>query len=187
MLQVNDEEATLSTVIHAGDHIRFIPARHGEAAHRTLEELLGPGFYGQVLVNNIQVPMDTPLEQGDVIFTMRQTPPAPAPLQAADPAPARPAATAPSAPAAPVPSRFATAPAQPAAVHSGKLHLTLNGKPLDLSPKEDGSPYYLMDLLEYSGIDFEHLDRTVRLEVNGVERGFQHPLKERDSVSITLA
>ena len=44
-----------------------------------------------------------------------------------------------------------------------------------------------MDLLEYSGIDFEHLDRTVKLEVNGVERGFQHALKERDSVSITLS
>ena len=43
-----------------------------------------------------------------------------------------------------------------------------------------------MDLLEYSGIDFEHLDRAVRLEVNGEERGFQHPLKEQDSVTITL-
>ncbi|MDE6590316.1 MAG: rod shape-determining protein, partial [Oscillospiraceae bacterium] len=75
VLRVNDEEATLSAVIHAGDHIRFVPARHGEAAHRTLAELLGPGFYGQALVNNMQVPMDTPLEQGDVVLTMRQTPP----------------------------------------------------------------------------------------------------------------
>ena len=56
-----------------------------------------------------------------------------------------------------------------------------------LPRKEDGAPYYLMDLLEYSGIDFEHLDRTVRLEVNGVERGFQHALKEQDSVTITLS
>ncbi len=53
--------------------------------------------------------------------------------------------------------------------------------------KEDGSPYYLMDLLDHSGIDFEHLDRPVRLEVNGVERGFQHALKEQDTVTITLA
>jgi len=44
-----------------------------------------------------------------------------------------------------------------------------------------------MDLLEYSGIDFEHLDRPVRLEVNGQERGFQYQIKEQDSVSIQLA
>lgn len=67
------------------------------------------------------------------------------------------------------------------------MHLFLNGDPLVLPRKEDGAPYYLMDLLEYSGIDFEHLDRTVRLEVNGVERGFQHALKEQDSVTITLS
>ena len=72
-------------------------------------------------------------------------------------------------------------------VQSGEVHLILNGEPLTLPVKEEGGPYYLMDLLEYSGIDFEHLDRTVRLEVNGVERGFQHPLKEQDSVTITLA
>ena len=30
VLRVNEEEATLSTVIHAGDHIHFVPARHGE-------------------------------------------------------------------------------------------------------------------------------------------------------------
>lgn len=80
-------------------------------------------------------------------------------------------------------------PAQPdrPAAHSGEVNFYLNGEPLALPVKDDGAPYYLMDLLEYSGIDFEHLDRTVKLEVNGVERGFQHALKERDSVSITLS
>ena len=65
--------------------------------------------------------------------------------------------------------------------------MILNGEPLTLPVKEEGGPYYLMDLLEHSGIDFDHLDRAVRLEVNGVERGFQHPLKEQDRVTITLA
>ena len=68
-----------------------------------------------------------------------------------------------------------------------EVHFVLNGNPLVLPLKEDGSPYYLMDLLEHSGIDFEHLDRAVRLEVNGIERGFQHALKEQDSITITLA
>ena len=90
------------------------------------------------------------------------------------------------APPAATPWTAAPVPAARPAPRPQEVHLTLNGRPLVLPRKEDGSPYYLMDLLEHSGIDFEHLDRTVRLEVNGVERGFQHTLKEQDSVSITL-
>ena len=172
VLRVNGEEATLSAVIHAGDEISFVPARCGEDAHRTLRELLGPDFYGKAMVNNTIVPLDTELSQGDVILTMRQPP------------------TAPAVPARSVSGSAAASPAVPALgapPPSREVHLTLNDKPLVLPAKEDGSPYYLMDLLEYSGIDFEHLDRAVRLEVNGVERGFQHALREQDSVTITLA
>ena len=190
VLRVNDEEAPLTAVIHAGDHIRFIPASHGQCASSTLAELLGPDFYGQVLVNNIRVPMDTQLEQGDVVLTMRQTPPpaAEAPAEPAAPAAAVQPAPAPAAQPAPAPEPQPV-PAQPdrPAARSGEVNFYLNGEPLALPVKDDGAPYYLMDLLEYSGIDFEHLDRTVKLEVNGVERGFQHALKERDSVSITLS
>ena len=177
VLEVNDEEASLSTVIHAGDHVRFVPARSGEAAHRTLGELLGAGFYGKALVNSALASLDTALEQGDVVLTMRQTPPA-APVRAAEPAPA-PERSAPTAGAAPVSVK------KPAA-SSGELHITLNGESLTLPAKDEGGPYYLMDLLEYSGIDFENLDRAVRLEVNGEERGFQHELKQQDSVNISL-
>lgn len=66
------------------------------------------------------------------------------------------------------------------------LQLRLNGQMLALPPKENGVPYYLMDLLQYSGIDFERLSRPVRLEVNGEEQGFQYQLKEQDSVVIRL-
>lgn len=62
----------------------------------------------------------------------------------------------------------------------------LNGEPLSLPRKESGSPYYLMDLLQYSGIDFDKLDRPVRLEVNGVEQGFQYELRPQDQVTICL-
>ena len=173
VLRVNGEEAALSTVVHAGDEIHFIPATRGEDAHRTLAELLGADFYGKVMVNNVIAPMDRPLAQGDVVLTLRQAPPPPKP----------------EVPAAPVPPVHApgaaAVPAQPAP-RPREVHLILNGEPLVLPKKDDGSPYYLMDLLEYSGIDFEHLDRTVRLEVNGVERGFQHTLKEQDSITISL-
>ena len=137
-------------------------------------QLLGEDFYGKVMVNNAIAPLDRPLDQGDVVLTLRQTqPPAP------QPAPPTPSVSA-------VYTPQAAAPVQPAP-RPREVHLILNGKPLVLPKKDDGSPYYLMDLLDYSGIDFEHLDRAVRLEVNGVERGFQHALKEQDSVTITLS
>ena len=180
VLRVNGEEAALSSVVHAGDEISFIPARHGEDAHRTLKELLGEDFYGKAMVNNAISPLDRQLVQGDVVLTLRQTPP-PKREVPADPA-AQPVASAP----VQRPWTAAPAPVQ-AAPRPREVHFVLNDKPLALPLKEDGSPYYLMDLLDHSGIDFEHLDRPVRLEVNGVERGFQHALKEQDSVTITLA
>ena len=64
------------------------------------------------------------------------------------------------------------------------LELTLNNEAMILSPKEDGQPYYLMDLLQLSGIDFEHLDRMVKLEVNGEEQGFRFVLSKGDKVDI---
>ena len=44
--------------------------------------------------------------------------------------------------------------------------------------------YYLMDLLERSGIDFDHLDKPVRLRVNGRPGLFQQVLREEDEVEI---
>lgn len=64
------------------------------------------------------------------------------------------------------------------------IQLTLNGKQLKLPGKEDGSAYYLMDLLEFSGIDFEHLDRGVELQVNGRECAFSQELHPQDDVVI---
>lgn len=60
----------------------------------------------------------------------------------------------------------------------------LNGAPLRLPLKADGSPYYLMDLLQYSGIDLKHPKGQVRLTVNGMPGMFQQELRERDTVSI---
>ena len=64
------------------------------------------------------------------------------------------------------------------------VHVVLNGKPLDLPGKEDASPYYVMDLLDFSGIDFEHLDRGVELQVNGTECAFTQELRSQDDVII---
>lgn len=178
ILMVNDADAPITTVIHAGDRIQFTPARSGADAAKTLRELLGEDFYGRVLVNNREAELDTPLHQGDVILTLespgrinvQQTTPRPAPVSQ----PAQPVASPPVRPA-PEPRPM---------IRKRTLEVLLNGKPLVLEPKENDQPYYVMDLLERSGLDFEGLDRPIQLAVNGVECGFRQVLKDRDSVSI---
>ena len=75
---------------------------------------------------------------------------------------------------------FPAAPAPP----RPPLRLTLNGKPLELTAKEEGGPYYLLDLLDRSGIDFDHLERDVELQINGAEANFTQELHQRDVVVI---
>ena len=64
------------------------------------------------------------------------------------------------------------------------ISLFLNGQPIKLAPKADGSPYYVMDLLERSGMDFENIQRPVSLRLNGGECLFQQVLKAGDRVEI---
>jgi cell division protein FtsA len=163
-LRVNGADAPLSYIVHAGDQIQFIPAKNGADARRTLGQALGEGFHGRVLVNDREAPLDTPLRQEDVVLTFAR--------RSANSE--KPTEKAPS-------SRKNNAPdaAAPA------LHVTLNQSPLELEPKE--GPYLLKDLLEYSGLDMEHLDGEVKLEVNGTECGFQYELKDNDTVTICCA
>ena len=233
ILTVNGADAALTTVIHAGDHISFTPARSGTDASTSLEELLGRDFSGRVLVNNQEASMRTAIRSGDVILTLdgapnfhpsvplerEENPKVPAgppavvkhsvpaeapaaerpaqeespvspelpaaverPAQEASPAPTEPPA-APATVRCPAPvARPAPAPARP--LRGGRLEVILNGKPLTLQPKESGLPYYLMDLLQYSGLDFDRLERPVRIQVNGQECGFRQELKNHDTVMI---
>lgn len=76
-------------------------------------------------------------------------------------------------------------PAEPGQAPAGRaLQVMLNGKALLLPGKPEGTPYYVMDLLEHSGIDFEHLDRGVELQVNGKECAFSQELRSQDEVII---
>ena len=65
-----------------------------------------------------------------------------------------------------------------------KLYFSLNGSSLYLPKKADGRPYYLMDLIQYSGIDLNAPKGRVRLQVNGEEGRFQQVLREGDIVLI---
>ena len=161
-LSVNGKEASITTVVHAGDQINFVPARPGADASRTLGELLGEDFSGRALVNNQEVPLDTPLKQGDVVLTLEREAPRKDGREAA------------------VPERR-----EPFGTATGRtLHVLLNETPLHLEGKADGQPYYLMDLLQHSGLDFDHVESPVRLAVNGVESGFSQVLKDGDTGTI---
>lgn len=72
----------------------------------------------------------------------------------------------------------------PGQLSFGGLHVVFNGAPLRLEPKPEGGDYYLMDLLERSGLDFSRLDRPVDLLVNGVEGQFSQVLRPNDQVTI---
>lgn len=72
----------------------------------------------------------------------------------------------------------------PAPSAGSTCRVQLNGKPVVLPPKSDGSPHYVMDLLELSGIDFKQARGPVALRVNGGECLFQQVLQEGDRVSI---
>lgn len=170
-LTVNEREATLSAVVHAGDSVSFVPARGGADAQRTLGELL-PEFTGRVLVNNQDASPDTVLHSGDVILTLERAAESRADDQDA---------------VGMTPGFTDDQDAERMMPSSGAIEVELNGEPLSLPGKGNGLPYYMMDLLQFSGLDLDHLDGPVRLEVNGEECGFRYVIKPRDCVTICYA
>ena len=184
VLTVNEQETALSAIVHAGDSVSFVPARSGADAQRTIADLL-PDFTGRVLVNNQDAAPDTVLHSGDVILTLER--PAEGPMDDQDAAKVTPGFTD-DQDTAKVTQSFAddrdTVKVLPG---SGTIEVELNGEPLSLPGKGNGMPYYMMDLLQFSGLDLDHLDGPVRLEVNGEECGFRCVIKPRDRVTICYA
>ncbi len=60
----------------------------------------------------------------------------------------------------------------------------LNGSQLRLPRKADGEHYYLMDMLQYSGIDLRNPGGDIKLTVNGRPGLFQQKLSEGDTIYI---
>ena len=75
-------------------------------------------------------------------------------------------------------------PAPTPAMPVGNILFQLNGSPLRLPRKENGGSYYLMDLLQYSGINLNNPKGTIELTVNGEPGMFQQKLREGDSITI---
>ena len=195
VLLLNGKETTPSAVVYAGDAIEFTPAVPGPSAERQVQDLLGSDFPGGVLVNGNPVRLDYQLCSGDRVITTETPIPLEEevlPEQAEEdvPAPeALPESTGDeeSAVSEPTPAPAAenlSAPDGETAAPRPPLCVYLNGAPLVLPGKPDGAPYYLMDLLDRSGIDFGTLDGPVELRVNGEEGAFSQELRNHDNILI---
>ena len=156
-LLINGVEAGLSDLVHAGDSIRFTPAKQGADAERTLADVLGDDFYGLVTVNGAPAELDQRLHTGDEIW----------------------------ADAIARKKKEKVSAAAPKSVEPGPpLHVIMNGEVMDLPGKESGEPYYLMDMLQYATIDFDHLEKPVELRINGALGQFSQRLYDNDDVVI---
>lgn len=167
---INGRPASLDQLLHSGDQLQTTEEPF-ELTEDAPEE--APSPEGEET--------EPPAEPG------AEGAPEPAEPEMPEPAPepAEPAQE--SAPAAAVPQEPAPLPApaaEPARPAVKPLWIYLNGQALVLPGKADGGPYYLMDLLDRSGIDFETLDCPVVLQVNGADCPFTHELRNNDQVTI---
>ncbi len=188
VMTVNGELAELSTVVRAGDAIAFEPAKAGRDASRVLKDILGEDYMGPILVNGIPAKLEQMAASGDEIWAEGLLEPEDeykdeleddldGGLDAAPESPAGQAVSAPQAEAAePKPA--------PVVKRGESVSVTINGNPMILKGKDDGEPYYLMDLLQYSGLDLEHLRGPVDMFVNGFMGQFTQRILSGDNVVI---
>lgn len=155
VLQMNGQDTAITQVVHAGDEITFTPAVPGRDANIAVSELYTDGVERIFFVNDEEVSSDYVLQSGDEVTAVIRPPEKIKPEE-------------------PVKTVKAMPP----------ISIELNGKQLVLDGKSDGTPYYLMELLERTDIDFQHLDHTVYMEVNGEPGEFSQELKNGDTVVI---
>ena len=170
VILLNGEPAELTDIVHAGDAISFTPAKQGANAAKTIADFVGRRYDGVATINGAVAPLDQPIQTGDEVWidglgsvsgraaeaAEEETAPAERPESMKPPVPT---------PGAPI-------------------SITLNETQISLPGKPTGEPYYLMDMLEFSGIDFDHLDKPVELFVNGEPGQFSQVLANDDVVSI---
>lgn len=170
VILLNGEPAELTDIVHAGDAISFTPAKQGANAAKTIADFVGRRYDGVATINGAVAPLDQPIQTGDEVWIdgLGSVSGRAAEATEEEPAPAeRPESMKP-----PVPT-----PGAP-------ISITLNETQISLPGKPTGEPYYLMDMLEFSGIDFDHLDKPVELFVNGEPGQFSQVLANDDVVSI---
>lgn len=169
-LKVNGADASISDVVKAGDKVEFVPAVSGKDAEPSAAELLPEDLNVEELegwelyVNGIPALQQTILKNGDEVSLI--------------------IAEKVQEPEAERPETEEIQPQTQVTEEKHFLNITLNDKSMALPPKDTGGPYYLMDLLEFSEIDFDNLDTSVVLCVNGEDSNFLREIKNNDIVEI---
>ncbi len=172
----NGQEAKISDLVYTGDSIEFTPAVNGRSARRFLKDLLIDGTYQTVTVNGKKVASNTLLKTGDTVITEKTD------LEVAADDVQSESETSPET-AIPAAAK-AVSKAGISVSKTNDIEFILNGKPIVLPSKPDKSPYYLMDMLELSGINLDNPTGDIILRVNDADGTFLQELKSGDYVEI---
>ncbi len=179
VLTLNGEETQLSDSVNTEDWIVFIPATRGKNASAMLSDVAELGKGNKVLVNGEEAKKDAPLKSGDnIVIETTEAEVKEEPVRNDGEKKTEEADF--SAPA----HQTGNKQGEKSLESKGKITFFLNNNPLTLPLKPDHRPYYLMDMLEYSGIDFKNVTGQVVLEVNGESGYFQQELHSRDRIMI---
>ena len=180
ILKLNGTDASISDVVQAGDRVDFTPAVSGQDAQPAAADVMAEGFTPEdwdIYINGEKVSPETMLKNGDEI-SFRKRPEdyrGSEPPQSVEQTPQN-------------MQDFQELKSEESEAVSDApsfgIHVTLNDKPLSLPAKDSGEPVYLMDLLEYSELDFDNLNTSVSLRVNGEESNFLQEIKNRDIIEI---
>ena len=180
ILKLNGTDASISDVVQAGDRVDFTPAVSGQDAQPAAADVMAEGFTPEdwdIYINGEKVSPETMLKNGDEI-SFRKRPEdyrGSEPPQSVEQTPEN-------------MQDFQEMKSEESEAVSDApsfgIHVTLNDKPLSLPAKDSGEPVYLMDLLEYSELDFDNLNTSVSLRVNGEESNFLQEIKNRDIIEI---
>lgn len=163
-LFINKKEGKLSEVVHAADCIDFTPAVNGVSSHARLKDVQGASQSLEITLNGKRASLETPLKNGDQIIILLQEPSRSRKEKIKE---------------------QGTAAQEYLPEPKPRITFHLNDSLLELEYKEDGQPFYLMDMLQYSGIDFKKMKGEVVLRVNGEPGHFQQQLNEGDFIIIT--
>lgn len=213
ILLINKEEGRLSTIIQAGDEIDFTPAVSGTSASACLGDIEGAAECEELTLNGVAVDLETPLKTGDVIVMRKPGEEADAEeategakaseeiIEAQEVAMVEMEETVESEEAveptlnpqgnfaqrsvlAAMSTMSRNEEKETIPIGSQEIHFHLNGMPISLPRKTDGTSYFLMDMIQHSGIDLKQPKGRIVLSVNGVQGLFQQELKEGDNIRI---
>ncbi len=211
-IKVNDENVAPSQIIHAGDRIMFVPAKPGEDMQLTVNELLKKINAAAITVNGIHmqpqelIPPNASIKvlavangakenATDILETKSNTNVKNTVLSNDNKyntntlkstennlTPKQNNGDNPKLAQKDISSKVDNVLKSD---NEAKKHVfNLNGKRLSLPQKETKEPYYLLDLLEHTDINFDEIHDPVQLHVNGKPGEFRQVLVNNDIVEI---